>query len=59
MGYSEAECEMAQGLKQRNVAKRKTEEQALSHFYSDALRRKVLERDALIFSMFPEYAEVH
>lgn len=54
-GYSEAECELAAGLGQKNVAKRKTEETSLAHFYDDALRQRVLERDALIFKLFPEY----
>ncbi len=56
MGYSDLECELASSQRQKNVAERKKEETSLGHFYDDALRQRVLERDALIFKMFPEYA---
>lgn len=56
MGYSERECQVAQELKQKNVAQRKGRESRLSHFYDDALRQEVLARDALLFDLFPEYA---
>jgi hypothetical protein len=54
-GYSERECRMARELKQKNVARRSSQESKLSHFYDDALRQEVLARDALLFDLFPEY----
>lgn len=55
-GYTQRECAMATSLKQKNVATRSKEESSLSHFYDEELRQLVLQRDALIFSLFPEYA---
>lgn len=57
MGYSEQECLLAQELQQQNVARRDKKESDLGHFYSEQLRETVLQRDALIFSLFPEYAQ--
>mgnify|MGYP001563147839 CR=1 FL=1 len=57
MGYSEQECLLAQDLRQQNVARRDKKESDLSHFYNEQLRETVLQRDALIFSLFPEYAQ--
>lgn len=58
MGYSEQEVAVAENLDQVNVARRDKKEQSLGHFYSPELAQKVLERDALIFQLFPEYARV-
>jgi hypothetical protein len=55
MGYTERECQMARELKQKNVARRSSQESNLSHFYDDALRQEVMARDALLFDLFPEY----
>ena len=57
MGYSESECQRAGGLQQKNVATRSDQESNLAHFYDAQLRQTVLQRDALIFDMFPEYAQ--
>lgn len=56
-GYSEREVNLARDLKQKNVASRSSQESSLAHFYDDALRQEVLARDALIFDLFPEYAQ--
>ena len=56
MDYSDSECRQAVSLKQKNVSRRNREEESLSHFYDDQLLSQVLERDALIFKIFPEYA---
>lgn len=56
-GYSEAEVRLARNLKQKNVASRSSSETSLAHFYDEDLRQQVLARDALIFDLFPEYAQ--
>lgn len=58
MGYSAKEVAVAENLSQVNVARREQGEQSLSHFYNPELAQTVLRRDALIFKLFPEYAEV-
>ena len=56
VGYEEREWQVAENLKQKNVARRNNNETSLAHFYDEALRQEVLARDALIFDLFPEYA---
>lgn len=57
MAYSEAECEIAHNLKKQNVSDRDKKEKSPEHFYTGELRQQVLERDALIFKLFPHYAD--
>lgn len=56
-GYAEREWRQAESLKQKNVARRSNQESKLAHFYDEALRQEVLARDALIFDLFPHYAQ--
>ena len=57
MGYSDADCELARNLKKQNVSDRTKSEQSPAQFYTDELRQRVLEQDALLFKLFPEYAD--
>jgi len=55
MGYSEKECGIIDSFKQQNVAVRAGSEREIDTFYSPALTDQVLEKDALLFKLFPEY----
>ena len=55
MGYSESECASVDSFGQKNVAKRSSDEQQIDSFYTPELKNLVLERDALLFRIFPEY----
>lgn len=57
MGYSNAESEIAQNLKRQNVSDRSKSEQSAVQFYTDELKQRVLEQDALLFKLFPEYLD--
>lgn len=56
-GYSELELSLADALKRKNVARRSEKESDLNHFYNESQRQEVLQRDALLFDLFPEYAQ--
>ena len=55
MGYSERECAMVARLGQKNVSRRGDSESSLGHFYDEALYEQVMQRDALLFDLFPQY----
>lgn len=54
-GYAAEECALVDSFKQQNVAIRARTERDIGQFYSPELTEKVLQRDALLFKMFPEY----
>ena len=54
-GYSEAEAELAETTGRERVSPRKADQQDDAAFYDDALTEKMLNRDALLFKIFPEY----
>lgn len=55
MGYPATECAEIDVLGKVNVARRKRTEQDIESFYTPELTELVLQRDALLFHIFPQY----
>jgi hypothetical protein len=54
-GYPDGELKLVDTLKANNVANRSASEREPATFYTPGIRDRVLERDALLFKIFPEY----
>ena len=55
MDYSQDECALVESFLRQNVAVRDRSERKMHKFYTAELTDKVLQRDALLFKLFPGY----